>query len=192
MPDIPKPSQWCLDAYRDYLRLLARLQLPPLLRSKLDPSDAVQETLLRAHQKLPQFRGQTEAELAAWLRSILVNHLTERLRKFGRGIHNGGIQARTLGRSLEQSSARLEAWLVAEHSSPSEQAVRQEEIVRLSGALERLPENQRTALELKHLQSWSVEAIAAHMELSKAAVGGLLRRGMAKLRELMEEPRSEL
>jgi RNA polymerase sigma-70 factor (ECF subfamily) len=180
--------QWSLEPYRDYLRLLARLQLPAVLRDKLDPSDVVQETLLRAHQKVSQFRGQTEAELAAWLRRILVNQLLLGLRKFGAAAHRG-VQECSLEKALEQSSARLQDWLACDHSSPSEQAIRHEELLRLSAALGQLPENQRLALELKHLHGWSVEAVSRHLGLSKVAVGGLLRRGMKRLRELMEESR---
>ena len=57
-----------LEQYAGYLTLLARLQLSPKLSNPLDPSDLVQQTFLIAHQKLGQFRGQTDAELAAWLR----------------------------------------------------------------------------------------------------------------------------
>jgi RNA polymerase sigma-70 factor (ECF subfamily) len=190
MADNLRRREWSLESYRDYLRLLARLQLSPVLRGKIDPSDVVQETLLRAHQKVGQFRGHTEAELAVWLRRILLNHLREAMRKFGSAAQIS-TQQWSLQKSLEQSSARLEAWLASDHSSPSEQAIRHEELVRLSEALFQLPENQRMALELKHLQSWPVEAIARQMELSKSAVGGLLRRGMKKLRELMEEQRRQ-
>jgi RNA polymerase sigma-70 factor (ECF subfamily) len=174
--------RWPLEPFRDYLHLLARLQLPALLRGQVDPSDVVQETMLRAHQKVHQFRGHSEAELAAWLRRILLNHLTEALRKFGPATGKGVLE-----NDLEQSSARLEMWLAAETSSPSEQAIRHEELVRLTAALAQLPDKQRTALELKHLQGWSVEAISRTLGLSKLAVGGLLRRGMKRLRELMEE-----
>src|SRR5260370_22405025 len=83
MGDQAKASNWSLEHYRDYLHLLARLQLRALLRGKLDPSDVVQETLLKAYQNRDQFRGQTAAEQAAWLRRILANILTDAARKVG-------------------------------------------------------------------------------------------------------------
>jgi RNA polymerase sigma-70 factor (ECF subfamily) len=173
-----------VDQYREYLRLLARLQLDPRLQSKLDPSDVVQLTLVKAQQHMDQFRGRTEAELAAWLRRILANTLTDAARKFQREVP----LAPGLEDSLHESSARLEGWLVAEQSSPSEQAMRQEHLLRLAQALSQLPEDQRTAVEFHYLKGGSVAEVAAHMERTEAAVAGLLRRGLKKLRELLQEP----
>jgi RNA polymerase sigma-70 factor (ECF subfamily) len=190
MPNSPEAREWHLESYRDYLRLLARAQFPQVLRGAADPSDMVQETLLKAHRNINQFRGQTEAELAVWLRRILRNHLAEALRKVGpsAATHQNCALERSLESSLAQSSASLEAWLLPECASPSEQAMKHEELLRLSAALTELPETQRIAVELKHLHGWTVESISLQMGISKLAVGGLLRRGMKKMRELLEEP----
>jgi RNA polymerase sigma-70 factor (ECF subfamily) len=180
------PSKSGLARYRAYLQLLAQLQLHPRLRSKLDPSDVVQQTLLKAYEKHDQFRGQTPAELAAWLRAILANTLTDAVRH---SQMREGLQ-HSLEVSIEQSSSRLEAWLAATGPSPSEKLVRHEQLLMLASALSQIPEDQQRAIELKHLQGYSVEAISQEMGRSKTAVGGLLRRGMRRLRELMDEESS--
>src|SRR5262249_59344683 len=87
-----------LEHFREYLRVLARLQIDPRLRPKLDPSDVVQETLLKAHERRDQFRGTTNAELAAWLRQILANQLAEALRHYTR-------QARDVSRERSLEAA---------------------------------------------------------------------------------------
>jgi RNA polymerase sigma-70 factor (ECF subfamily) len=174
-----------LDRCREYLRMLARLQLDPRLHGKLDASDVVQQTLLSAHENRGQFRGRSEAEFLGWLRQILANHLAGAVRRFGAGLRDINRE-RSLEAGLENSSARLDNWLAADHSSPSQRAMRHEMHLRLANALGQLPEDQRTAVELHHLKGLSVAEAAEAMGRTKMAVVGLLFRGLKKLRRLMD------
>jgi RNA polymerase sigma-70 factor (ECF subfamily) len=184
--DPPRP----LEEYRDYLGVLVRARLDPRLRGKLDASDIVQQALLKAHQGMGQFRGSTEGELAAWLRQILANSLADAMRAFGPGMRDLARE-QVLRAGLDESSARLEAWLAADQSSPSQRASREEQVLRLTQALAQLPADQRRAVELKHLHGLSVAETGRQLGKSKAAVVGLLFRGMKRLRQLLGEPEPE-
>jgi RNA polymerase sigma-70 factor (ECF subfamily) len=181
-----QPDEAWPDRYRSYLRLLARSQLDDRLRSKLDASDIVQQTLLQAHRGLADFRGTTDAEMAAWLRQILAHNLAHAVRDFGRDKRDIGRE-RSLQAAVDASSARLESWLAAEQSSPSQRAQRNEQVLRLCDALEQLPGSQRDAVRLHYWEGCTLVEIGARLDKTPAAVAGLLKRGMRKLRELMGE-----
>jgi RNA polymerase sigma-70 factor (ECF subfamily) len=179
-----------LERYADYLRLLARLQLSSRLQGKLDASDVVQQTLLHAHQSRSQFRGRGEAEWLAWLRTILANVLATVARRFG-AEGRDLARERSLEAQLEESSSRLDALLTADQSSPSERAVRGEELVRLARAMAQLPPDQERVVELHHLKGLPVGEVAQLMDRTRAAVVGLLFRGLKKLRVLLQEQEDE-
>jgi RNA polymerase sigma-70 factor (ECF subfamily) len=192
MPEHADQGGEALERYRDYLHLLARLRLPVALRGKLDPSDVVQETLLKAHKRRDQFHGTTEEERAAYLRRILANSLADAVRAFARGKRDLAME-RSLEAAVEQSSSRWEGWLAADQSSPSLHVARQELLLRMATALATLPEAQRTALELRYLQepSWSLADIARHLDRTEKAVAGLLCRGLEQLRRQLRDSSEE-
>jgi RNA polymerase sigma-70 factor (ECF subfamily) len=179
-----------LDRYRDYLLLLARSQLSPRLRSKLDPSDLVQQTLLEAHRDRAGFTGESGAQVAAWLRQILARNLANAARDFDRQKRDVNRE-QSLERSLEASSARLEAWLADGRASPPEQAERNELLLRLAAALMRLPDAQREVVELRYMQGWPLKDVAEHLGKTTPAVAGLLHRGLSQLREVFVRSETE-
>lgn len=174
-----------LERYRAYLGLLARLQVEPRLRARLDLSGIVQQTLFEAHRELRERDGHTDAQKLAWLRKCLAHNLTDDLRKL-HAEQRDVRRERSLEAALGASSARLGQWAAASGLSPSEHCIRDERAVQLALALDALPEAQREALVLQYWHGWKVAEIAAHLGRSRTAVAGLLKRGLAQLREELE------
>jgi RNA polymerase sigma-70 factor (ECF subfamily) len=174
-----------LNRYRGYLQVLAEMELGTRLRGKIDASDIVQQSLLEAHQALPAFHGNSEAEFCAWLRQILARNLLNVARDFAAQKRDVKREVH-LAQQLEQSSLRLDRFLAAEQTSPSQNLLRGEQAMKLVDALTELPDDQRTAIIQKHLHDRSLAEIADQMQRSTLAVAGLLKRGLKRLRTLME------
>jgi RNA polymerase sigma-70 factor (ECF subfamily) len=83
---------------------------------------------------------------------------------------------------LDRSSSGLAGWLAADHTSPSEAAARNEELLRLADALAELPEPLREVVILKHCRGLTLREIAGQLGKSRPTVASLLRRGLEALR----------
>jgi RNA polymerase sigma-70 factor (ECF subfamily) len=176
-----------LELYRAYLTLLAQLQISRSLQGKADAADLVQETFLEAARFFGGFRGATEPELAAWLRQILASRLTNLVRRY-RGTQARDVRLeRMLGDELDQSSQALGAGLVADQSTPSQQASRREQAVLLADALDRLPPDYRAVLVLRTLEGLSFPEVAARMGRSLDSVEKLWVRALPRLRQALGE-----
>jgi RNA polymerase sigma-70 factor (ECF subfamily) len=159
------------------------------LHRKLDASDVVQEALLQAHVALPQFQGLSEREFTAWLREILENKLLDKRKYYERDKRDVKREI-AFCESLRESSVhfanRFENMIVADQTSPSQHVMLDERTRLLSDALAELPEDQRTALELHHLDDLSLQETAKFMNRTPASVAGLLRRGLKAMREQLQ------
>jgi len=183
MADKPEQS---LEKFREYLALLARQQINGRYRGKIDLSGVVQQTLLEAHQASSQLEPLSDAQKAGWLRRALGNNLADEVRKLTTGKRGAGRE-RSLQAALEQSASRLENLLPANQATPSHQVQRAELMLQVARALQELPEAQRQAIELHHVQGLPLVEVAAEMGSTKPAVAGLLHRGLKKLREPLGE-----
>ena len=172
-----------LEVYRSYLRMLARIEIGRRLQGKVDASDLVQETFLEAHRHFPSFRGSDEPQFAYWLRQILAAKVANLVRQYL------GTQARDvrleqeLNAGVDNSSRLLGAELAAALASPSQHAARREQAVLLANALDRLPEDYREVIVLRHLEELPFPEIAQRMGRTKDSVEKLWLRALARLRK---------
>jgi RNA polymerase sigma-70 factor (ECF subfamily) len=174
-----------LELYRDYLTLLARLQLSRRLQSKVDAADLVQEAFLQAHQHFAGFRGGTEEELASWLRQILATTLANQVRHYC-GTQSRDVRLeRDLAAELDESSRALDRALVDRQSSPSQRAARREQAVLLANALARLPPDYREVIILRHLEGLKFADVAGRMGRTVDSVKKLWTPALAELRSAL-------
>ena len=99
-----------LELYRNYLRLVARSLISSALRVKLEPSDLVQETFLKAHREFTQFAGRSEPELVAWLRRILVRSLANQVKHHRRQVRDHRARSRWNNFSIAPASRSSRPW----------------------------------------------------------------------------------
>lgn len=171
-----------LDRIRPALLAFAESQAPMWLRSKLDPADLVQQTLLETVRSRERLESRPEYEVLAYLRRALSNNLIDATRKYG------GIRAEVSPEAFAESSSGLADWLAAPDTSPSERAVRNERFEKLADSLAQLPEAQRIAVELRYLRGLKVSQIAQMLARSEGAVAVLLHRAVSALRMELVEP----
>jgi RNA polymerase sigma-70 factor (ECF subfamily) len=151
-------------AYRVALRMLG---------DAAEAEDLAQEAMLRLWKIAPDWR-QGEAQVSTWLYRVVTNLATDRLRR-RRGI--------ALDEAPEPEDGRpgvVDTMIAADRAAA------------LQSALDRLPERQRQAVILRHLEGLSNPEIAAAMEIGVEAVESLTARGKRALAASLVGQKDEL
>ena len=165
-----------LDLFRNQLRESTRKHLQGNLARRIDESDVIQQTYSRAIQHFQQFHGHTLEEFWSWLQQISHSVLVDLVRHHQAQKRNG--QQEEVSHNIDELSAHI--------TSPSQHAMHGERQERLELAISNLPELQRDAIQLRYIKGLKVVEIARLMRRSEEAVAGLLKRGIATLKENMK------
>jgi RNA polymerase sigma-70 factor, ECF subfamily len=169
-----------LQACRGYLLLIANREWnDDQLRAKEAPSDIVQDTFLEAQRDFGQFDGQTEDDLLAWLRTLLLHNLANCRRRWCADKRDAAREAP--GPADDSHSAPP-----APGPSPSAAAVLKEQDQLLRRALERLPEDQRLVILLRYQEERSFEEIGRRMNRSANAAQKLWARAVDRLQQELD------
>lgn len=158
---------------REALLRWIQSQMSPHLRSRVEPEDILQETLVWAYRSIERLEWRGEDALRRWLFSI-AKHVV--LKQAAR---RDGTRERF-----------LECDPPAPEPSPSRAMRRNERFERLGAALQSLSPNHRRVVELARLRGMPIQEIARLMGRSPEAISQLLSRALKKLRETIGDTES--
>lgn len=176
-----------MELFRGYLAILARTQIGRRLQGKADPADLVQETFLEAHEHIGRFRGRTEAEFLAWLRSILSAVVSNHVRRYLGTRQRDARLEQALAVELDDTSSILQRGLIGPYSTPSRNAVKHEALLQLANALEQLPDDYRQVIMLRHLEGLPFAEVAVRMDRTVASVQNLWVRALKRMKQSVGE-----
>lgn len=185
-PEQSLRASWSIGPLRPWLQRIAQQELPADLRGKIDPSDLVQQTLLDAWRGESQFQGQTHGQRLAWLRVILRRVVLQHRRGLMADKRGGGKE-RLINEAIDRTSVRIEELAVGKEAAPDEQVGDAEQALAVAAAIERLPEDYRRVIELRHFHQMSHASVAQELDRSPEATRMLWVRALAELRKVVQE-----
>ncbi len=177
-----------LGRHRDRLCGMVRLRMDGRLASRLDPSDVVQEALLEAAGKLPEYLAKRPVPFYPWLRRLTWEKLNKLHERHLHTRKRSVLREEAVALELPDDSVlNLARRLAARAASPSEKLAHQEMCERVRAALRQLPEGDREMLVLRYLEELATAEVAAVLGISEAAVKMRHRRALDRLTRLLED-----
>ncbi len=175
-----------LEHVRPYLTLLAAAQIGRRLAVKADPPDVVQDTFVQAHRTFHTFRGASGGDFVAWVEAILASRVARLVRHFYSTQQRDVRLERELAGEFAESSRLLRGLPIDPAPSPSRVADRREQAVRVAAAMERLSDDHRRVLVLRHIDGLKFPQIAERLGRTPDAVTKLWARAIRRLKALLE------
>ncbi len=151
-----------LEQHRERLRGIAQERLPDHLHAKLSASDVVQQTYLDIHQRFPAFKGESRPSFIAWLRTSLLNHLRDEVRRFRSRRRQSQREV-----PIEFDSDAPQA--LHDLMTPSRDAAVREEQEQLWQAIQSLSDPHRQVILLRHQQGLSFASIGERLGVTENA-----------------------
>jgi len=179
-------------AHRLRLRQMVAVRLDGRMASRIDASDVVQESLMEATRRLPEYLEQPEVPFFVWLRQLAWQRLAQ-LYRFHFKAQRRSVEREVAEIPVSDESMLLFAdRLAASGMAPSRHLRRRETQEQVRVALARLAPVDQEVLVLRHFEQLSTKEIAAVLKISEPAVRHRQRRALERLtRELRSSSEGE-
>jgi RNA polymerase sigma-70 factor (ECF subfamily) len=177
-----------MDRFRNRIRRLIEVRLDPSIRTRVDPSDVVQETLYDAARRLPQYLRDRPVPFYPWLRRLAIQRLVDAHRTH-RAADRRSVRHEAHGMLdlPDESQVHLAQRLLASGTSASRQLVNLERRQRVREALLELPDREREVLVLRYLEDLDPPEIAEVLGISERTVWRRHRQALERLSDQLSD-----
>ena len=167
--------------HRDRLRRMVSARIDARLKARVDPSDVVQEAMMEATRRLPEYSRSRSIPFYPWLRQLAWDRLID--------LHHRHVtaQKRSVLREtgdFELTDASIDLLVDrvgANTSSPSREAIRNEMKARVRKHLNSLDDVTREVLLMHYVEQMKLREIASVLRLTESAVKSRHIRGLKRL-----------
>lgn len=173
-----------LDRHRRYLRQTVELRLDPRLRTRLDPSDVVQDAQLEATRRIDDYLADVPMPFRLWLRQLALDRLAMARRR-----HLGAARrsVRQEVAAVAQSSVCLAERLLAAGPAPDHALAREELAARVRRAVNQLADADREVLLMRTFEGLSFDEVGALLGIESAAARKRHGRALLRLGRLLAD-----
>jgi RNA polymerase sigma-70 factor, ECF subfamily len=175
-----------LATHQEKLERIVAFRMAPVLRSRLDPADILQEAYFEISRRIHEFIDGAPVSFFVWIRQRTLQTLIDTHRKHTRDKRDANrempLASAPFGHTTSISIARF---LLDDMTSPSQAAVREEEMQQLQSALESMNETDREVIAMRHFEHLNNQQVAEVLEISATAASNRYVRAAAKLSEIL-------
>jgi len=173
--------------HRDRLRRMVELRMDARLQGRIDASDVLQDGFLDLAKRVDSYLSDSRLPVFLWLRLVV----SDRLAMVHR--HHLGTRMRDAAQEVslyrdplpQASSAALAAMLLGRMTSPSNAAIRAEQILQVQEAINSLDPVDREVVALRHFEQLSRAETAVVLGITEEAGAKRYIRALKKLKTIL-------
>ena len=181
-----------LGRHRTRLKRMVATRLDGRLKSRIDPSDVVQDAMVDAARRIDDYLASGDRLFYVWLRQIAWDRLVDLFRAHITAGKRSVLRELSLeGCVSDESFVQLADQLASDSLGPSARAMQEEVQARVYAAMNLLSAKDREILVLRHLEQLNVREIAETLSISTTAVTTRHLRALQRLRKLIVDQRGD-
>lgn len=172
---------------RSKLERIVEFRMHPSVRSRLDPSDVLQEAYIQMIKRVEETSQEMGVSLFVWMRQKTIQTLVDLQRAHFREKRDVMKERRDLDfENGQTSSLSIARYLIADITSPSLAAARSEDMEQLHRALDSMNEIDREVLAMRHFEQLSNAEVAEALGLTSTAASNRYIRAVTRLGEILK------